>query len=478
MKRFGIGLLSLGLVAAFSMSAFAANMDFGGHLRIRGWYNDNQALLEDTAANAGHSSFFEQRLRLSGRIRLADGVLITTRFDALENFWGFNRTPLVGGVPTSTTDSQNLQWEIANMSFKTKFGSFLVGSTNAPLAYGTKYWESGEGVRYIIRYTVPVGPLEVRATWEKKAESQVWGSAVRDDQDGDNDIYAIAAKYKGKAFETGVQLQHMIDNSARAGAASATTGFSKRLSAFQPYLISKFGNLDLQLEGLYVFGDAKKYDAPAGANIDVDASGYGAFFNAKYTMGPAYLAFMASYTTGDDPATADEQEGSFAANFDGASSQGGSSSPRPLLILQNTTFNSFFGNQVGNLRTGAGSYVGRQNIGPMAANNDNCMQFNIYGDYAFTPKWDLFFTVTYTKADEKPQVAAAGGNQAAGVFIDDEIGTEVDVVLNYKITGQLTYSVQAAYFKVGDYFKGNPAVGANVTVDDNYVLMHALLLEF
>ncbi len=464
---------------AFSMSAFAAAMDFGGHLRIRGWYNDNQALLEDNAANAGASSFFEQRLRLSGVINLADGVRITTRFDALENFWGFNRTAFsVANTPDSTVDGQNIQWEIANMSFKTKFGSFLVGSTNAPLGYGTKYWESGEGVRYVIRYTVPVGPLEVRATLEKKAESQLWGSATRDNMDGDTDIYAIAAKYKGKGYEAGAQFQYLLDKSVKAAAPAAAAGFTKKLYAFQPYFISKFGNLNLEAEGLYVFGDAKEYRDPVGANIDVDAKGYGAYVNAKYTMGPAYLAFMASITSGDDPNTADKREGNFAGDFDGASSLGGSSSPRPLLILQNTTFNSFFGNAAGNLRAngaGGANYVGGANTGRLGANNDNCMQFSIYGDYAFTPKWDLFFTVTYTVADEKPQVAVAGGGQPVGAFVDDEIGTEIDLVLNYKITGQLTYSVQAAYFKVGDYFKGsNPAA----TVDDNYVVMHALLLEF
>ncbi len=475
MKRFWMLMLSLGLATAFSMPAFGASMDFGGSFRIRGWYNDNQTLRPDNAAGAGHTSFFEQRLRANGRIRLADGLQINTRFDALEAGWATPRTAFTANdTPNGRTDAENIQWEIVNMAFKTKFGDFLAGSTQAPLSYGTKYWESSEGVRYIIRYTKPVGPFEVRATWEKKAESQLWASAARDNQDGDSDIYAIAAKYKGKNYEAGMQWQYLLNNTAKVGPATATAGFSKRLHALQPYYIGKFGKLDLQAEGLYIFGDAKKYDAPAGANIDVDARGWGGFFNAKYAMGPAYLGVEVSYTSGDDPTTLDKQEGFFSRDFDGATSQSGSTAPKPTLMSQNTTFNRFFGNFIGALNDGPAatrsdrSRAGFSNL--QADANDNSFQYSIFGGYAFTPKWDIFSMLLINRAAETPE-----NRDGSARFVSDDISKELDVVLNYKITGQLTYSVQAAYFWTGDYFKGTNAAAQ---VDNTYVLMHALLLEF
>jgi len=479
MKKFLVVLLSLGLVMAFSMSAFAATIDFGGHVRTRGWFWSNPSLLDtNTTANASSVAFVEQRLRAAGVWKLLDGVQINSRFDVTEGFWAAPRTDYVvtgaAAAPGSTVEQQNIQWDVLNMAFQTKLGNFLVGSTNAPLAWGTKYWESGEGIRYVVRYEVPVGPVAVRATWEKKAETTLWGSQNRLYTDADSDIYALGGKYKGKNFETGLQWQFLVNNSAKPGVASATAGYSTQLHAFQPYVMATFGKLYVEAEGLYVTGDSKKYDDPAGTNVNVSAKGYGAFVNAKYTMGAGYLAFMFNYTSGDDPNTTDTKEGNFAADFDGASSTGGSTSPRPLILLQNTTFNGFFGNQVGGVNSSSSAYKGRYNTGSLGANTDNIWQYSIYGAYTFTPKWDTFFTYVMNRADKKPVYATAVAGQPAE-FLSDDIGNELDLVLNYRITKQLTYSVQGAYFWVGDYWKGTNAAAK---VDNNYILMHALLLEF
>lgn len=470
MKRFWVGLLSLGLVVAFSMPAFAAPADFWGHLRWRGWHNANPSLKDSSATNAGSSSFIEQRLRLGSTIKLLEGVELRTRFDATENFWQGART---AAVNTSTSEQQNIQWEIANMTFKAPIGTFLVGYTNAPLGYGTKYWESGEGIRPVIRWTVPMGPIEYRATFEKKGESQSWGSPALATSDADSDIYALAGRWKGPgALEVGMQWQYLVANGARPGVSTATTGYSTKLHALQPYVKAKFGPLDVEAEGLWVTGDAKKYDnTPAVGSPDVKAEGKGAYVNARFNMGPAYIGGTVSYTAGDDHATLDKMEGSFASSFDGASSDGGSTSPKPTLMMTNTTFNNYFGN------TGAVlAAADRTNPNVLsssnqfAANNDNLMQFTVYGNYSVTPKLDIFGLFTMAKVDKKPY------NSTTGVqFISDDFGKEANLAAFYKITSQLTYNVQAAYFWTGDYFKGTNAASK---VDNTYVLMHALLLEF
>jgi len=471
MKKSLVVLLSLGLVLVFSMSAFAAPADFYGHLRWRGWYADNPTMKDKSVVGVNSAAFVEQRLRLGGNIKLLDGVETQFRFDVLEDFWMTSTPASYAAVVNSNPDQTNIMADVANMTFSLPFGKFLVGYTNAPLGYGTKFWESGEGIRPVVRYTVNAGPVEYRATWEKKSETQGWGNNSVGITNGDSDIYALAGKYKGKNIEAGMQWQYLIDNSKRPLAAASNGGYSTQLHALQPYFKGTFGNFYIESELLYVGGKAKAYDEPRGGFNDVDAKAKGAFINAKYTMGPAWLAFAASYTSGDDHSTPDTVEGSVSQLFDGASSDGGSSSPKPTLILTNTSFGNFFGSLKSSLSaTDQKNANSLQSSNLITTHNDNEIQFTLYGGYAVTKQLDINWLLTMAQADQKPYNSTSGKQ-----FISNEIGKEFDLAIFYKITPQLTYNPFFTYFWTGDYFKGTNSAAL---VANNFLFMHALLLEF
>ena len=91
--------------------------------------------------------------------------------------------------------------------------------------------------------------------------------------------------------------------------------------------------------------------------------------------------------------------------------------------------------------------------------------YQVYGGFKFTPKLELYASLSMAKADEKP----------AANWVDKDMGTELDVTLTYKIFDNLSYMIGAGYWWVGDYFKGTSTTNK---IDDTYLLMHKLTLTF
>jgi hypothetical protein len=88
MKKFLVVLLSLGLIVAFSATASAADVKFGGGYYVAGHYQNNPSLASGDAAYS--HAFFYQRLRLQPVFQIAEGLTLTARMDALEKQWGNN----------------------------------------------------------------------------------------------------------------------------------------------------------------------------------------------------------------------------------------------------------------------------------------------------------------------------------------------------------------------------------------------------
>ncbi|HPK54730.1 MAG TPA: hypothetical protein PK114_09710, partial [Smithellaceae bacterium] len=81
MKRFWLVLLSLGLIMAFSASAFAVDVKFSGSYYAAGMYM-NRPTLDGSAIKDGPSSaFYFQRLRMQTDFVVSPGLTLITRFD-------------------------------------------------------------------------------------------------------------------------------------------------------------------------------------------------------------------------------------------------------------------------------------------------------------------------------------------------------------------------------------------------------------
>lgn len=496
MKKFWIVLIALGLIAAFSMPASAADVKFSGSYYVQGWYSHNSSLIDQDDPSTddlrGAASLFHQRLRIQTEFKVAEGLFLTTRFDALERNWGDRRerntnattypytTPstvatvetasrradhnyTVAGATAGTTamgwystqEQANIEFERAYVTANLPFGQLNVGYYQ-DIAWGTSFLDTVT-TRPAIGLTIPVGPWTFALKWKKNLEGSMKEyNNIGGINDSDADIYDAAFRYAGKGWEAGVLFEYGDSRGNKVSDSAAYPSFATSIYAALPYFKATFGPLYLEGEGLYAFGTQKEFDGSAGNKCaggtrceDVDWEGWDIYLHAKYDLKPMYFGAMIVYATGDDPDTKDKVEGGINAALVAGQAF------KPALLLWNDDYYTSMGALRG--RTAATDPIRLQFM-------DNTLFVQGYFGVKPTPKWDVVFKYSYAKANEKP----------AG-YENDDYGHEFDLVATYKIFDNLSYMVGAAYLMTGDYFMGaNP----NAKVEDNYMLMHQLTLTF
>ncbi len=499
MRKFWIVLIALGLIAAFSMPASAADVKFSGSYYVQGWYSHNHSLIDQddpsTVGQRGATSLFHQRLRVETQFKVAEGLFLTTRFDALERNWGdrrernnnnqypyvtpssagtvetasrradhtYTKTPATATTPAvydfyGTQEQANIEFERAYVTANLPFGQLNVGYYQ-DIAWGTTFLDTVT-TRPAIGLAIPVNNWTFVLKWKKNLEGSMPGyNGTGGINDSDADIYDAAFMYKAKTWEAGVLFEYgdsrankVSDSATYVNAAGVVTplpSFATSLYAALPYFKATFGPLYLEGEGLYAFGTQKEYDN-AKFGEDVDWEGWSVYLHAKYDLKPMYFGLMGIYITGDDPNSKDKVEGGINSVLVAGQAF------KPALILWNDDYYTAMG---GGLvaRTSTGDPIRLQFM-------DNTLFFQAYVGVKPTPKWDVVFKYSYAMADEKPLN-----------YVDDFYGHEFDLVATYKIFDNLSYMVGAAYLMTGDYFMGaNP----NAKVEDNYMLMHQLTLTF
>lgn len=452
MKKLFLLLFSVFFVVAFSMPVVAADVKFFGDYYAAGYLTKNYSLSDDPADNSQSRGTIGQRLRIHTLFQVAEGLKLTTRFDALERLWG--QEPTIGTVnPTSGTGSNgenNISWERAFVTFNLGPGFFDVGYQAegywSPIAFGNT---TGSGPA--IRYTAPVGPVTLSAYWEKLKESQLnpvtYGPA-------DWDRVGLQGTFKWKSGQAGIQgiWEHYENNAPETLNVVWTNwapGFAGKLNLYEvsPFVQAKLGPVDL--EGKLYWTKGSFENTATGADTDVD--GLSAYLNAKVNIGPAYVGAMAAYVKGDDPTDSDR-----------TLSHGGGQDWDPCLMLGNDRYSKWQGGRYTN-NMGWGTVAGGV---PFRSgwNEENVWIYQGYVGLNPIPKLALKASFTYMKQDE---------TQVAGT--DDHIGNELDITAAYKIYPNLAYMIGFGYLWTGDYFKG--AAGTNL-VDDNYLIMHQLTLTF
>jgi hypothetical protein len=451
MKKFWIVLLALGLVAGFAMSASAADVKFSGQYYVTGSYSDNPSLLKDgTPGRVNAVALYNQRLRLQTEFKIAEGLMLVTRFDAIEKDWGDYRwrgeSALAARVdnasrPASAPAGINLQesieFERAYVDFTTKIGRFMVGYQNF-IAFGTMFLDS-HGTRAGIKYIVPIGPLTVIAAFEKGNERSVVSAVT----DADQDIYDLGVVFKFGAGDAGLMIQYIDNRTARVpvGPASAVSQFY----GINPYARIKLGPVYIETEGLYGGGKLADFE---GATPDVDLKVWAYYLHAKADIGPAYVGGIFAFASGDDASTATEREGTMARLLTIGQAWD------PCVLLYNDEY--------ARARTATmGTAIVFE---PRDVFFDNGFLFQIYGGIKPVKNLDIMASLTYARLDRAPRV-----NQSY------EVGYEVDLVAKYKIFDNLEYKLGGGYLFTGDAFKGGIAA---TKIANDYLLFHKLTLSF
>ena len=467
MKRFLLVLLSLGLIMAFSASAFAVDVKVSGEFDVGGLYLDKTTLNSLRASYDGGASydrtnpstaFFYQKLQVGTELIVSPSLKLATRFNAMERIWGGVRTSAGADVNASGTSSgtraenENIAFDLAYVDYTSPIGEFKVGY-QPDYVFGTVFGDRSSGSPAgQIQYSRPIGPVTIFVGYAKEVDnsaSAVTTGVTATDQDYDS--YRLAAVYTGKSIETGALLLYNRDASNRVSGNYLMNAYN-----LVPYFKATIGPVALQGELNYGFGDAKKYEGYYVQDLDhqnMTISTLSVFLDATANLGMFSVGGTFAYVSGDDPATKDKLEGG-AGNTAGLDWQ-------PCLILFNTDLNYW--------------------LPPIYGHSDSLANGEMSNVWFYQgrvgaklmPKLDTLLSVSYATADKKPDPKNYGITYPSGGY-----GLEVDVTGTYKITDNLSYMLGIGYLFTGDFFKGYDKSGQLYATVDDYLLINKLILTF
>jgi hypothetical protein len=194
-KIFWLVLLSLGLVMAFSSSAFALDVKFSGSFYAAGMYLDKTTLQKDSATSGLSTSFYFQRLRLTTEFIATPGLSVVTTANIMQRAWGANRsTPdttidTVGIYTTSAAtraENENIGFDYAYLNYASPIGLFKVGYMS-DYAWGTVFHDN-ETPAGKISYILPIDKMTLGIQLVKitdKSYTATNSTATQTDHDTD-----------------------------------------------------------------------------------------------------------------------------------------------------------------------------------------------------------------------------------------------------------------------------------------------------
>jgi hypothetical protein len=474
MKKLWLVLLSLGLIMAFSVSAFAVDVKVSGEYFAGGLYLNKTGVESGDYWSGdygyGSTAFFFQRLRIGTDFIVSPCLKLVTRFDAMERIWGGQRSGYGGGDyygysygGGTRAEGENISIDLVYIDYTAPIGQFKVGY-QLDWVWGTIFDNWGEGATVgQIQYSKDFGPLTLLAIYAKETENNVSavspsGGGFWPATDQDYDSYRVGAIYNFKgnnvAGETGILFSYDRDATGRA---SYPPAHMSKVYMLAPYVKAKIGPVTVQAELEYAFGDVAKIEIPDDAiglppiDQDVSLGELGVFVDAAANFGMFNVGGSFAYISGDDPATQDKVEGGYYIT--------GGLDWNPCLILFNNDLRFWAGWIPGH----SGSYV-----------NDimyNTWFFQGRVGVKPTPQLDLLLSASYATADHKP-------SWGPGAFPNGTYGTEIDLVGNYKITNNLSYMLGFGYLFTGDLFKGHDFDINPADIQDDFILINKLTLTF
>jgi hypothetical protein len=472
MKKFWLVLLSLGLVMAFSVSAFAVDVKVSGEYYAAGMYL-NKVYLGKTSYEGDwtnpSTAFYFQRLRVGTDFIVSPCLKLVTRFDAMERIWGGARSyPGYGGATHGSTgldstsagtraENENIAFDLVYIDYMSPAGQFRVGYQKES-TWGTIFGNNGEATPTgQIRYDNTFGAFSVVAMLAKMTDFSISAVTDEDQTDHDYDSYRVGGIYKFKNDkvngETGLLLIYGRDATHKH---SGSSSYLTRAYTVNPYFKTAIGPVALQGEAFYTFGDAKYYDDELNPNSpDQKIDAWRVFLDASAKFGMVNVGGSFAWLSGDDPNTPDKAEGYSSAGLDW----------NPCLILFNNDIMSYW---VGEVSGHNYSVVN----GPMS----NAWFFQGRVGVKPTPQWDVMLSVSHAFVDKKPNMPA----QAKKPYKNGTYGTEIDLISTYKITNNLSYMIGIGYLFTGDYFKGaeHPPEHSPFEVQNDIIAINKLTLTF
>ena len=486
MKRFWLVLLSLGLIIAFSASAFALDVKVSGEYYTAGMYQNKTTFIKNGyySTYEGYfqnmypsdgdpsTAFFYQRLRVQTDFIVSPSLKLVTRFDAMERIWGGARsaagTTLDSQSAGTRAENENIAFDWAYVEYTSPIGMFDVGYMDDG-GWGTVFGDS----------SVPQGILSWAAQtngWTiflqlvkigDHSRSAITPSTVTDN---DTDKYQGGFFYEWKGNQAGLLTIYYRDASTRPVFTSGgyDVGQTGNVFVLEPYAIFKIGPVKVQAELNYAFGYIKFDNINiATANLgDTRVDNLAGWVDATVNLKQFYFGGSVAYVAGQDwsyynnTGQLDVIKGGFLT---------GGMDWNPTLLLFNNERHHWAGTIYGNNVTSTSMNYLSQIFNLNDTGMYNAWFFQGRAGVRPTDKLDIMLSLSYAVADSK---TLWGCDHDA---VSATYGTEIDLIGNYKITNNLNYMIGAAYLFTGDYFKG---FDPTAQVSDDYLFINKLTLTF
>jgi len=446
MKKLTVIALAAAACMLFAIPAMAVDVDFSGHYRVRGFFEDNTDLNDNTGSS---NAAMDMRFRIEPVVKISDNLKVTTRFDGQDNrVWG-DDTTLQDARGTTTVGTEDFGLERVYMDATFDMIGLRVGRMVAG-ACGLQFCDSetdADRIKVILRN---IEPFYLDFTYQKAIEEDYTsGQSASASSDADYDAYWIHGFKSDETMTYG--LLFGFYNNANVSATA-----DSKFWMFDPYFKGVFGPMSVLAEAMWKTGDYRDTDSAA-TDRDYDAWRYIA--DVAYDFGPG--------SAGIGYAHADGQEYSAAGNSDYTNAGLGGTDWEPFLILTSRSANSGLGGY-SNLNSG------NDTTGTMSEFGFDI--FYAYGTYAVMEDLTLNAIIGWATADEvKTPTMQAALTAAQFNNIDDDMGWEFDIGAKYKLMENLTYDVKVGFYQAGDIWKLG---GANATVDDTWSVMHSLVVTF
>ena len=392
-------LMTIGLAAAmmFAMAgkASATALETSGELRARYW------TLGNYFETGKSSEFWDSRLRLTMVWPVAEGVKVTARADINEGFWG-DQMVSATTTPAGTTYSaapnakKAVDWDQLNLSFVWPNSPITIVVGRQTTTWGPGFFVANDN-RDRFRIHAKFDATTVFYTYDKYGEVvNLHDTAGLDDWSQ----HTIGAVSTVAGVEPRRDRARMFMNDITQGTnetryvVDALRDGQGRPRRHQGRVRLRRRHERLQRQG-----------RPGCLGLRSSTSG------ATMPVGPVTVGFEGAYVSGDDPTTA-KNEGAFASDYQ---------SPFWSIIL----FNNL-------------DYNGYQNesvTGPAPADSGMKNAWGIKPSVSvpLMPGLSLYGAVVYAARIEDVK----SGRQ---VTTADPLGTEIDVIVNYAITPNVSWT--------------------------------------
>ena len=423
MKKILSAVAALGLVAGVASVASAADLSVTGKYVVEGVYTENAGATGfSVSQDAESDAYWMHTFQMLPTMKVNDNITMKSDIRL--------RKEARFGTSEDAGNGDAVDFNKIYMDYTSPVGKIRVGRTPAG-AWSTPFLNSATAASRIMWWPKMSGPVSVLLFTQKSSEADSQEPANLADHD--TDLYHVGVTYKADAGQVDVGYFYN-----RVGALSTTGGDAAVDTTITAAANYKFGNYSVVGELAMVGGEGADSDyATTGDVVDKDAMGLFLMGSGQFDALTVSAALV--YASGDVDATDNENGALMGANGLGKDFQ-------PLYVFTGDTMGILNGDE----KAGVGTTAAAAKYGVKC--------YAVLADYKVSDRLTLHGALAMGTADD----VAAGS--------DDDYGMEYDLGVAYKLLDNLTYSAQAGYVTVGDFF------GADA--EDITLLTHSLTMKF